>query len=1130
MNRRKSRSLSRCTRKSSAMAGVIVAIALGSYSGKSSSTFPIQNLSGTHPALVLQTGHSWGVNVAVFAPDGSWIASGGADNSVKIWQTASGRELRSLNGHRGYIRSLARSSNGQWLASGSSDRDVKLWEVATARELHAFKGHTGTVEVLAFSADYRWLASGGADGTIKIWDPNSGREIKSLSQQMGAITSLAFSGDGQTLVSGSANSTIQLWNTSDWGEGRTIQQRAGRITALTLSPDRKWFASGSADGSICLWPNGSGRERCVASRKSSVRALAFGKDESLYSVRADGGIERRNLASGKESELERGDANAEQVVFASFSPDLNSVAWGNGGRTIELFDLTLSAKRTFENQSTSFNAIDFSEDGRWFAVAASDSSIRLWQVATGRELSRLSGHSGYVTTLSFSKDSRFLASGSRSGEVKLWDLFKGRLAVSLPSSPQGVNTVAFSPDGKWLAAAGMSKTVELWNLETKKARTLSGHKEEITSVVFSVDGRLLASGGRDKTIRIWDLSTGAVVKTVENLDAEVNNLALSRDGSTLAAATANQSVVTCEFANCTELRPLKGHDGEIFTVAFSPDGRVLASAGSDHQIKLWDPRTGGELRVLTGPTGAVNGVVFSQDGRWVLSASDDGSLMVWNAASGALMATLVSLVNTDDWLVATPDGLFDGSPTSWNLMLWRFDNNTFNVLPVEAYFNEFYSPGVLAEIFAGSTPKAIQDITRKNRRQPQLRISVAAGDESVVVSRTTTIKIEIAPALADQSPSAPSGARDLRLFRNGLLVKAWTGDVLKGADRQVLEATIPVVAGENRLSAYAFNSDNIKSVDATLLLTGADGLKRAGTAYVLAVGVAQYENAEYNLNYPVADAAAMEGQFKDQQGRLKRYQPIVTISLVNSDATKKNILLALARLAGVERGPLPPGAPPALSDIKPAQPEDAVVIYFSGHGMADKDRFYLIPHDLGYLGPRSTLDADGVAKILAHSISDVELEESLRSLDADQLLLVIDACQSGQALNTNERRRGPMNTRGLAQLAYEKGMYILTASQSDEAAFESEKLKHSYLAFALIEEGIKVGSADTDRDGQILLQEWFAYATERVPQIRRERTRGKELVEDEPDEQKVQRPRVFYTRESGAKRLVIARISNISGY
>jgi uncharacterized caspase-like protein len=214
-----------------------------------------------------------------------------------------------------------------------------------------------------------------------------------------------------------------------------------------------------------------------------------------------------------------------------------------------------------------------------------------------------------------------------------------------------------------------------------------------------------------------------------------------------------------------------------------------------------------------------------------------------------------------------------------------------------------------------------------------------------------------------------------------------------------------------------------------------------------------------------------------------------------------------------------------LAKLKPAQPEDAVVFYFSGHGTAQDDRFYLIPHDLGYLGPRTKLDSAGLASILANSISDLELEEALQPLDVDQLLLVIDACNSGQALNAAEERRGPMNTRGLAQLAYEKGMYILTASQSDEVAFESAGLKHSYLAYALVEEGIKTGAADADSNGQVLLKEWFDYATERVPRIGKEKAQtGKQLEEVDADEQRVQRPRVFNMREGGAERFVVARL------
>jgi uncharacterized caspase-like protein len=218
--------------------------------------------------------------------------------------------------------------------------------------------------------------------------------------------------------------------------------------------------------------------------------------------------------------------------------------------------------------------------------------------------------------------------------------------------------------------------------------------------------------------------------------------------------------------------------------------------------------------------------------------------------------------------------------------------------------------------------------------------------------------------------------------------------------------------------------------------------------------------------------------------------------------------------------------------LKRAQPEDAVVLYFSGHGTAYGDRFYLIPRDLGYTGPKKGLNESGLKTILDHSISDLELEEMLKPIDADQLLLIIDACNSGQALQAAEQRRGPMNTRGIPQLAYEKGMYVLTASQSDEVAFESAKLAHSYLAYALVEEGIKSGAADADANGQIVLNEWFNYATNRVPRIVGQRkVGGKQLEEVEEDEKRVQRPRVFNMRESAAERFVIARSGKtVSGH
>ncbi|HEY3103219.1 MAG TPA: hypothetical protein VGJ69_06480, partial [Pyrinomonadaceae bacterium] len=142
----------------------------------------------------------------------------------------------------------------------------------------------------------------------------------------------------------------------------------------------------------------------------------------------------------------------------------------------------------------------------------------------------------------------------------------------------------------------------------------------------------------------------------------------------------------------------------------------------------------------------------------------------------------------------------------------------------------------------------------------------------------------------------------------------------------------------------------------------------------------------------------------------------------------------------------------------------------------------------------------------------------------------------GQALEAEEKRRGPMNSRGLAQLAYEKGMYILTAAQSYQAALEAAKLGHGFLTYALVEEGLKTASADDHpKDGQVLLREWLDFATARVPEmqlekIEEQRKLGRELgllikfVEsDTGADRNLQRPRVFYRREPESSPLVIAR-------
>src|SRR6185503_17542567 len=243
-------------------------------------------------------------------------------------------------------------------------------------------------------------------------------------------------------------------------------------------------------------------------------------------------------------------------------------------------------------------------------------------------------------------------------------------------------------------------------------------------------------------------------------------------------------------------------------VVFSRDGRLLASGSSDNSIKIWDVASRRELRTLLGHTANIESVDFSPDARLLASASDDGATFLWDANTGEHLLTLISLDDGGEWMVVTPQGLFDGTPVSWNQILWRYNQETFNVAPIEWFFNEFYHPGLLADIFVGQRPHVAQDVSRKDRRQPTVKLSLPdPANANGVNTRTVKVKLEIADAAADKDHSQGSGARDVRLFRNGSLLKVWHGDVLKGQAAITLEEDITVVAGPNRLTAYAFNRD-----------------------------------------------------------------------------------------------------------------------------------------------------------------------------------------------------------------------------------------------------------------------------------------------------------------------------------
>ena len=221
--------------------------------------------------LLILKGHTYGVTSVAFSPDGATLASGSGDNTVRLWDVATGAELRVLEGHTSCVTSVAFLPDGATLASGSRDNTVRLWEVATGAELRVLEGHMDWVRSVAFSPDGATLASG--SGTVRLWDVATGAELRVLEGRTSYVTSVAFSPDGATLASSSGDKTVRLWNVATGAELRVLEGHTSYVMSVAFSPDGATLASGSDDKTVRLWDVPTGAPRQTLSLYAGDRGL-----------------------------------------------------------------------------------------------------------------------------------------------------------------------------------------------------------------------------------------------------------------------------------------------------------------------------------------------------------------------------------------------------------------------------------------------------------------------------------------------------------------------------------------------------------------------------------------------------------------------------------------------------------------------------------------------------------------------------------------------------------------------------------------------------------------------------------------------------------------------------------------
>ena len=257
------------------------------------------------------------VRSVAFSPDGRYALAGSYDKTLKLWDVASGREIRTFRGHTKYVNSVAFSPDGRHALSGSEDKTLKLWDVASGQEIRTFRGHSRHVNSVAFSPDGRHALSGSADETLKLWNVTSGQEIRTFQGDPKYVISIAFSPDGRYALSGSSDDTLKLWDVASGREIRTFRGHNYTVQSVAFSPDGRQALSGSLDNTLKLWDVASGREiRTFQLQTSWILSVAFSPDGRVaLSGNDNGATAIWDIASGNEIAKMVGFIDGEWVVI-----------------------------------------------------------------------------------------------------------------------------------------------------------------------------------------------------------------------------------------------------------------------------------------------------------------------------------------------------------------------------------------------------------------------------------------------------------------------------------------------------------------------------------------------------------------------------------------------------------------------------------------------------------------------------------------------------------------------------------------------------------------------------------------------------------------------------------------------
>jgi WD40 repeat protein len=1054
--------------------------------------------TGNYPTLHMQSGHSDSILAAAISPDGNYLATGGKDLTVKIWNLRTGHEIRTLYGHAAILEKVAFSPDGRYLATGDQDRVLKIWDPASGklvRELHGLSQKSRFDFDFQFSKDGRWIAGGAYPTTsLVVWDFRSGDMVTEIDTGEG-INSVSISPDGNVVAcTWQLGNSVMLYDRRKGTLIHKLKSNSKNLAEVMMSNNGKLVTAVSTGGRIYTWRISDGK-------------LLWDLGGEVYST-----FDRFSIQYMEDDS---------HVVVCGRDTVLHIES--SSGNVDGRFKST-----RIKNEHT--NAALPTPNGERIVTAGSESVIRIWNTADGELLDSMRGTVVPASSTALSPSGKF-AIIARDGQLQLWDIDQGRklrdmkqedwkglyrpvfstdetLIAALHSTVKGTKllftTIIFDRksgeilhkiEGGWGAMLALSP--DNGSILTNEGKNLlvidiaSGSRRRIENVdlvklnffALSPDGRYIATTGNMFSIKVWDFKSGDFIAGFDNSFGSIHSLVFSNDGRYLFQNGSDGITVCWDMHTKTAAGWFPGMGNAVYAQAISKDNRYLASAGFEGKIAVWDFQEKKPVSILHGHNGPVKSLVFS--GYTLFSSSLDGTIREWDIKDGGYLATLVNGA-TGNFLYFTHDGYWSANRDGGNQVAMVQGLDSWNVDQFAVHFNR---PDLIIKRLGVPDETLIEHYYLQYRK----RLRKSGSKES---RGTVSMHVPTAEILDEKRDGAfvtyTVECRDKKyplssynIFINNVPLFGSYGKRVNGRRRTVTEK-VPLSPGSNKIEISCTNS---KGVESYRVLSFQDlAVVKDQDLYYIGFGVSTYRDSSLNLAYAHKDAGDIAQLVKKLEG--KQFNRVFTHVFMDKEATRETITSARDLL-------------------EKAGPEDMFILFIAGHGVHDSNAeatYYYLTHEV---------DVENLSET---AVPFEMIESLLQGIGPRNKLFLMDTCESGEVdedyensaldLSTNSRgltARGLIvETTGQRQLKtvrkkkrvvrrylFERDRYIyndllrrsgaivFSSCKGGEYSYEHASIENGYFTEEIMS-ALLDGLADSDGDGVVSIDELRSYVTEAV--------------------------------------------------